>query len=81
MAVVHRVEADQRGEQADVGFGQVFAGQVAIGTQQFFQVIEFREQTIERFFVSLLRSGEACAVHTVVHRRINPLVQRIDLAA
>ncbi|MNP68630.1 hypothetical protein D3C76_1646110 [compost metagenome] len=30
--VIHRVETNQRGEQADVRFGQVLAGQVTVGT-------------------------------------------------
>ncbi len=32
VAVIDRVESNQRREQADVRFGQVLAGQVAIGT-------------------------------------------------
>ncbi|MNL65892.1 hypothetical protein D3C87_1902880 [compost metagenome] len=81
MPVVHRIEANQRGEQADVRFGQVLASQVAVGAQQQLQVVQFGKHLIEGLFISLLRGGKPGAVHAIVHRRINPLVQRIDLSA
>lgn len=43
VTVIHRVEANQRGEQADVRFRQVFAGQVALTAQAPFQPAEFGE--------------------------------------
>ena len=81
MPVIHRVESNDCGEQTDIRFGQVFPRQVTVRPQQLLQSIQFGEQSIKRFFISLLRCGKPRTVHAVVDRRINPLVQRIDLAA
>ncbi|MNR36436.1 hypothetical protein D3C85_1543530 [compost metagenome] len=54
VAVVHRVKTNQRGEQANVRFGQVLAGQVTVGVQHLFQMIQLRKHIFERFFISLL---------------------------
>ncbi|MNL03994.1 hypothetical protein D3C87_1245510 [compost metagenome] len=54
VAVVHRVKTNQRGEQTNVRFGQELAGQVTVGVQHLFQVIQFRKDIVERLFISLL---------------------------
>ena len=79
--VIHRIETNQRGEQADVRFGQVLTGQVTVGAQQLLQSIQLGKQFIEGLFISALRRGKPGAVHAVVHSRIDPLVQRIDFTA
>ncbi|MNP08999.1 hypothetical protein D3C76_1010880 [compost metagenome] len=76
--MVHRIEAHQGGEQAHIGLGQVFPGQVAIAAQQVFQVVQFVEHFVKRSLVGFLRSGKACAIHAVVHRRVDAFVQRLD---
>ncbi|MOA27141.1 hypothetical protein D3C78_1479920 [compost metagenome] len=81
MSVVDRIEANQRGEQAPVGFGQVFASQIAMSGELRFQAIQFREQRREGFFVGCLGSGEAGAVDAVVHRRVDARVEGVDFLA
>ncbi len=76
--VVHRIEAHQGSEQAHIGLGQVFPGQVAIAAEQVFQVVQFVEHFVKCSLVGFLRSGKTCAIHAVVHRRVDALVQRFD---
>ncbi|MNP63557.1 hypothetical protein D3C76_1589670 [compost metagenome] len=44
-------------------------------------MIQLGKHVIEGFFICLLRRGKPGAVHAVVYGRVNPFVQRIDLAA
>ncbi len=81
VSVVHRIEAHQGGEQADIGLGQVFAGQVAAFAEQAFQVVQLLEQLDEGLLVGVLASGEASTVHAVVDRRIDASVEAFDLLA
>ena len=75
MPVIDGIEADLRGEQADVGLGQVFTGQIACVSQQCLQFVEHDEQFIEGFFVSVLGGSKARAVDAVVHRRVDALIE------
>ncbi|MNE02891.1 hypothetical protein D3C81_727100 [compost metagenome] len=79
--MVHRIEANQRGKQPPVGLGQVFPGQVALGAEQPFQMIQFGKHLIKSLLIGRLRSGKACPVHAIVDRRIDPLVKRLNLPA
>ena len=81
MAVVDRVEADQRGEQADVGDGDGVADEVAAGGQALLEAVQRRPQLVVGLLVGLLVGGEPAAVHTVVHRGVDPRVEFVDLVA
>jgi len=81
MPVIHRIEANGSGEQAPIGLGQVLPGQVALLAQSPLHPVEFAKQLVEGFLVGVLGGGEPGAVDPVVDRRIDPCVERIDLAA
>ncbi len=81
MAEVHRIEAHGRGEQAPVGFRQVFPGQITLFAQPPFDPIQLAKQLVECLFIRLLCGGEARAVYAIVDGRVDPRVERIDLAA
>src|SRR3546814_5501759 len=74
VAVVDRIEAHQRGEQAPVGFGHPVAQQVALAREALLQVVERREERVVGFLVGLLRGGEAGFVDAVVDAPVDRLV-------
>jgi len=81
MPVIYRIEANGSGEQAPIGLGQVLAGQVALLAQSPLHPVEFAKQLVEGFLVGVLGGGEPGAVHAVVDGRVDPRIERIDLAA
>jgi hypothetical protein len=66
VAVVHGVEAHERGEQADVGFGEPVAHQVAARRQPFLHPVEPGEHEIHGALVHALRGREAGHINTVI---------------
>ncbi len=78
---VHRVKAQQRGEQAPVGFGEPFAAQISPARQALFQPVQRLEQWHDRLFVGRLRGRESGLVHAVVDVLVNPFVELVDFGA
>ena len=78
MAVINRVEADQRHEQSPVRFGHPIAEQIAAVCQPRIQFVERLEQSRRRPLVRFLATGEPCQINAVVHPLVNCLVERID---
>jgi len=81
VAVVHRVEADERGEQSPVGLGQVLTGEIAQLVEATLQPVQRTEYLREGLLIGFLAGGKAGPVDTVVDRRVDTRVERIDLAA
>ena len=81
VTVVHSVEADARREQSPVGFRDTVAHQVAVLRQAMLDPVQGRKQSIEGFFVCILRGGESGAVDAVVNRGVDSLVDAIDVIA
>jgi hypothetical protein len=71
VGVVHLVEADQRGEHADVGLGERVADEVAPIAEVVVPAVERAEQVVDRLVVRRLRGGEAGAVDAVVDRLVD----------
>ena len=80
VAVIDRVEANERGEQPPVGLGHARAGDVALPREPPLDIVERREHVAERLLVGGLRGGEAGAIDAVVDVRIDQLVDGVDLA-
>jgi hypothetical protein len=81
MADVDRIEADERREQADIGFGDPLADQIALARQPRLEFIGGLEQRAHRLLIGVLQGREAGAIDAVVDRLEDLLVERIDLAA
>ena len=81
VAHVHRVEADERGEQPPVGFGQRVAAGVAGFRQAFFQPVESSEQWYYRIFIGLLGRRETGLVHAIVDVVVDAAVDLVDFRA
>lgn len=79
VAVIDRIEADQCREQADIGFGDLSACQPVAILQPVFKPVQRVENAAGRFLIRVLRRGEPRAVDAVVQRRIDAVVQRVDL--
>ncbi|STX14334.1 Uncharacterised protein [Kytococcus sedentarius] len=77
--LVHRVEAHQRGEQPDVGLGDVLAHQVAAVGQVLLQPVQRRPEPVVGVLVGLLVGREAAAVDAVVHLGVDALHDRVHL--
>src|SRR5207249_11080904 len=65
-AVIDRIEANERGEQPPVGFGDVFAREVALAREPPLELVERAKHRAEGLFVALLRGGEARTIDAVV---------------
>ncbi len=78
MAVIDRVETDQRCIEANIGLCQPFADQKRMLRKPRFDRIQRGKQRIIGFFISLLRSGKAAAIDAVVDVVINKRIDRID---
>ena len=81
-AEIGGVEADERDEEADVGFGEGGAGQegAAVGKAGF-QLAQHGEDALIGFLIGDLRGGEAGAVDAVVERGVDALVESVDFGA
>ena len=78
---VHDVEAQQGGDEADVGLRHLVAGEITLRGQPVVDEIERLEQRYHGGLVGLLRRREACLVHTVVDLVVDEVVDDIDFAA
>ena len=81
VAVVDRVEPDQRGPQPDVGLGDRVADQVSPGGQPFGQPVQPGEQGTVSVLVGGLGAGEPAPVHAVVHVLVDARADLLDLVA
>ena len=80
--VVDRIEAHQGDEDANVGLGQPLAEQERSAAPEMrLERVQHRENVAAGFRVGLLIRGEAGAVDAVVQRRVDLLVQGVDLGA
>ncbi len=55
MAMINRIEADKRGEQAPIRLGDAVAAEIALAVKQRFELLKRLEKRADGFFVSLLR--------------------------
>ncbi len=76
---VHRIEADKRGPQADIGFSELVACQVALLAEYFLQTVERDKYVFYGFVIGCLAGGKACFVDAVIHGVVDPAVQLVDL--
>src|ERR1700722_391174 len=76
---INRVEADQGGEQAPVGFCQSLADKEALTPEPRLEPVQRLEQLPEGLFISLLRSRKTGAIDPIVDRSIDALVDFVDL--
>ncbi len=81
VAVVDGVEADQGGEQPDVGLGDGVADQVAAVRQPLGQLVEAAEHIAVGRLVLVLPGGETGAVHAVVDVAEDAVHDLVDLVA
>jgi hypothetical protein len=79
VAVVHRIEPDQRGPQPHVRLGDRVARQVTTGRQPLGQLVEPGEQLAVGVLVGGLGAGEPGLVHAVVHVLVDPGADLLDL--
>ena len=75
---IDRIEANQRGPQADVRFRQAIARQVAMLAQDLLQTLQRFKHLSNRFVIRFLAGGETCLVDTVVDVVVNPAVQLVN---
>ena len=81
VADVDRIEADERREQAHVGLGDPFAGQVALAGELVVELVQGPEQRARRLLVGLLATREAGLVDAVVDVLVDQRVDRVDRGA
>ena len=81
MAVIDRIEADQRGPQPDIRLGEPPADQPLLPLQPLLQRVELGEQRHHRRLIGMLRGRETGLVNSVVDAVVDLLVDRIDLVA
>jgi hypothetical protein len=79
VAVVDRVEPDQRGPQPHVRLGDRVAHQVPAGGQPLGQPVQPGEQGPVGVVVGGLRGGEPAPVHAVVHVPVDTRADLLDL--
>ena len=79
VAVVDRIETQQRREEPPVCFGDLLAKQEGLRAETALEPVKHREQLLIRFLIGGLRCGEAGAIDAVVDRRIDLRVQRVDV--
>eukprot|EP00053_Salpingoeca_punica_P011092 m.99305 g.99305 ORF g.99305 m.99305 type:complete len:314 (+) comp15584_c0_seq2:134-1075(+) len=77
---VDGVEADERGEEPDVGLGHLGACQVALAGQDCLDTVQRVKELREGLVVGLLLHGKAAAVDAVVDGRVHPLVDCVNLS-
>ena len=77
--VVHRVEPDQGGEQANVGQRDPVPDQKAVLREPSLDLVQGLEQGNERPLVGLLGACKAAAVNAVVDLVVDPRVDLVDL--
>src|SRR5260370_1664751 len=81
VAVIDRVEANERGEQPPVRLRDVLADEVALAREPPLELVERTEHRAERLFVGFLRDGETCPIDAVVDVLVNERVDAVDLFA
>lgn len=81
MAVINGIKAKQRGEEADIGLGKYFAGQVAVLRQVLFPAVEGVEKFDDGLVISLLCGGKAGAVDSVIDRAVDSVDELVDAGA
>ena len=79
VAVVDRVEPDQRRPQPHVRLGDRVPGQVAAGGEPLGQLVKPGEQLAVGLLVGRLRAGEPALVHAVVDVLVDPGADLLDL--
>jgi hypothetical protein len=77
---INRVEVDQRGEQPDVGLGQVVAEQETAMGQVRLELVQRLEQRADRFLLGDLRDCEACLVDAIVEGVVDLPAGRCGMA-
>ena len=79
MPVVHRVEAQQRGEQPPIGLGLGFAQQVGLALlEALLHPVQRREQRAVGFLIGSLLCGETAAIDPVVDVLVDIGIDLID---
>lgn len=78
---IHRIEAHQRRPQADIGFCQRIARQIAMLSKDLFQPLERFKHFCDRFVVGFLAGGKSGFVDAIIHVVVNPAVQLVDFIA
>ncbi len=76
---IDRIEANQRGPQANVRFRQAIARQVAMLAQDLLETLQRFKHLSDRFVIRFLAGGETGLVDTVVDVVVNPAVQLVNL--
>lgn len=79
MAVVDGVEADESGEQGDVGFGEVVSAKIASFAEKFVVFCQGIKKLGDGFIVGALLGGEACAVYAVVDWLVDIIENLFDV--
>ncbi|MNJ76590.1 hypothetical protein D3C77_739030 [compost metagenome] len=78
---IHRIEAYQRGPQAQVSLSQAIARQITLLSQNLLQPCQGVEYPVYCFVIGFLAGGKAGLIHPVVHQVVNPAVQLINFPA
>ena len=78
VTMIDRVEANQGDPQAPVGLRQTGTDQITVRGKLPFENVEGVEERADRFVISRLSLGEACAVNAVVDGVVNARVYRVD---
>ena len=65
VANIHRVEADDGDEEADVGIGELVPDEVVFAFEDGLEAVERGEEREDGGFVGFLCGGEAGFVHTI----------------
>src|SRR5690606_8296664 len=81
VAVIDLVEANERGEQADVGFGEPGADKITALRKKLLDPVECVEHARGRLLISGLARSKTRLVDAVVAPVINARVHRIDLGS
>ena len=78
MPDIDDVEAQQRGQEPDIGFRDLVSTEVAALREAGVEKIQGLEQRADRFLVGLLRGCEARLVDPIVDRVVDARIQRVD---
>ena len=81
VAVIDRIEANERREQPPIGFGELPPDQIALPRQALFELSSVANTARGGFFVGAWRRGEAGAIDAVIDGRVDAIVDAIDLGA
>src|SRR5690606_8076578 len=81
VAVIDLVEADERGEQADVGFSELVSGKITALRKKLLDPVERVEHARDRLLIGRLARSKPRLVDAVVAPVVNARVHRIDLGS